>query len=102
MPKGSAIGVSLNSICMSMMCVMPKRATSDILSAVQMPPPTAMRSVIQERSIVELLGHYVVADCRIADLRNCRIGITGSSEHFKKANHKGHKGCTKATKEFSH
>src|ERR1700733_2524876 len=47
-----ASGVSSNSICMSMMCVIPALATCAILADVQIPPPTAMRSVNHVISIV--------------------------------------------------
>src|SRR5271165_6793095 len=51
-PCGSASSVSSNSICISMMCVIPVRDTSAIFSAVQIPPPTAIRSVTHVMSIL--------------------------------------------------
>src|ERR1035437_3734562 len=45
MPCATPSGVSSNSICMSMTCVMPAFATFAMLSDVQIPPPTAIRSV---------------------------------------------------------
>src|SRR6266571_4458332 len=51
MPYSSPSGVSSNSICISTMCVIPARATCSMFLSVQMPPPTAIRSVIQFSSI---------------------------------------------------
>src|SRR5580700_10317544 len=42
---GFASAVSSNSICMSMMCVIPSCDTFTMFSADQIPPPTAIRSV---------------------------------------------------------
>src|ERR1700688_666849 len=45
--------VSSNSICISMMWVTPDRATVAMFSAVQIPPPTAIRPVTHVMSILE-------------------------------------------------
>src|SRR5579862_2596520 len=50
-PAAFPSGVSSNSICMSMTCVIPACATFSMFSAVQIPPPTAIRSVNQVISI---------------------------------------------------
>src|SRR3981081_1601166 len=55
-PCSTPKGVSSNSICLSMICVTPVRATLAIFSDVQIPPPTAIRSVNQVISIPFLRG----------------------------------------------
>src|SRR3982074_3483793 len=55
-PCSTPNGVSSNSICMSMIWVTPARATLAILSDVQIPPPTAIRSVNHVISILFLRG----------------------------------------------
>src|SRR5579864_4033774 len=51
-------GVSSNSICMSMMCVIPAFATFAMFSDVQIPPPTAIRSVNHVISIPVLYDFF--------------------------------------------
>src|SRR6478735_9615658 len=53
MACGAASLVSSNSICISMTCVMPARDTAAMFSAVQIPPPTAIRPVTHLMSILK-------------------------------------------------
>src|SRR5580658_2218105 len=78
MPCSNPNSVSSNSICMSMMCVIPARATFAMLSEFQIPPPTAIRSVNHVISIPVLYDFFgVPPTCRVLRDRACRERAEG-------------------------
>src|SRR5208282_5081991 len=82
MPYACASGVSSNSICMSMMCVIPALATFAMLSDVQIPPPTAIRSVNHVMSIPVLCGAELLARLRASTPTN-RLWVPHVSRVFR-------------------